>query len=101
MNNDDQKWQAFLDSHEDFLKDFSEENIESNNLPEKQFGMTLFSGEPDGYFMVFNTQIDIFQFVRLLKYFFGIENIGIGHAEWGDHHFHNIDDDDEENDDDF
>ena len=99
MNNDEQNWQAFLDSHEDFVKEFSNEDFDEQDVPEKQFGMTLFSGEPDGYFMTFNTQIDIFQFVRLLRYFFGVEGIDIGHSHYSDHHFHNIDEDDETDDD--
>ena len=99
MNNDEQNWQAFLDSHEDFLKEFSEDDVDGTHVTEQQFGMTLFSGEPDGYFMVFNTQIDIFQFARLLRYFFGVEGIDIGHADWGDHHFHNMNEDDETDDD--
>jgi len=96
MKNNDKDWQAFLDGHEDFLKEISEDDFDETGATEQQFGMTLFSGEPDGYFMTFNTQLDIFQFVRLLRYFFGVEGIDVGHADWGDHHFHNVDEDDDE-----
>jgi hypothetical protein len=101
MKNNEEDWQNFLDSHEDFVQEFSEELSDKNTTPEKEYGMTLFSGEPNGYFMTFNAQIDIFQFVRLLRYFFGIDGVDVGHVDEEDHHFHNIDNelDDDENDD--
>lgn len=100
MNNHEEAWQQFLDSHEDFEDEFSEENSDEDLTPEKQYGLTLFNGEPNGYFMVFNTQIDIFQFVKLLRYFFGISGIDIGHVDGNGHHYHNINEDDDDNDDD-
>lgn len=98
MNNHEEAWQQFLDSHEDFEDEFSEEFSSEDTTTEKQYGLTLFNGEPNGYFMVFNTQIDIFQFVKLLRYFFGINGIDIGHADGNGHHYHNIDDDDDDDD---
>ena len=102
MNDPEEMWEQFLASHEDFEEEFSEEISDDDTTPEKQYGLTIFNGEPDGYFMVFNTQIDIFQFVRLLRYFFGIDGVDIGHASGSGHHYHtvNTDDDDDENDDD-
>jgi hypothetical protein len=100
MSNQEEAWQQFLDSHEDFEQEFAEEFSEDDTTPEKQYGLTLFDGEPGGYFMVFNTQIDIFQFVRLLRYFFGIDGVDIGHSGGNGHHYHNIsNEDDDENDD--
>lgn len=99
MNNQEEAWQQFLDSHEDFEHEFSEDDLDEVITPEKQYGLTLFNGEPDGYFMVFNTQIDIFQFVRLLRYFFGIDGVDIGHVSGNGHHYHNAhNEDDDEND---
>ena len=102
MSNSQEEWQQFLDSHEDFVEEFSEEDFDEDITTEKQYGLTLFSGEPDGYFMVFNTQIDIFQFVRLLRYFFKIDGVDVGHVDGSGHHFHNInsEDDEDESDDD-
>jgi hypothetical protein len=97
MNNEE-AWQQFLDSHEDFEHEFSEENLD-DDAPEKQYGLTLFNGEPGGYFMVFNTQIDIFQFVRLLRYFFGVESVDIGHISEDEHHYHIMNNENDENDD--
>ena len=77
MNNNDKDWEQFLNDHQDFVDEFSEENADDVSLPDKEYGLTLFSGEPNGYFMVFNTEIDIFQFVRLLRYFFGIDGVEI------------------------
>lgn len=100
MSNPEEAWQQFLKSHEDFEEEFSSENSDEISLPEKEYGLTLFSGEPDGYFMVFNTQVDIFQFVRLLRYFFGIDGVDVGHVDGNGHHYHNINnEDDDENDD--
>jgi hypothetical protein len=101
MNNQEEAWQQFLDSHEDFEPEFSTENLDDVSTPEKEYGLTLFSGEPNGYFMVFNTQVDIFQFVRLLRYFFGIDGVDVGHVDGNGHHYHNInnEDDDEDKDD--
>jgi hypothetical protein len=101
MRNHEEEWQAFLDDHQDFAEEFSGEDIDEISTPEKEYGLTLFSGEADGYFMVFNTQIDIFQFVRLLRYFFGIDGVDIGHVDGNGHHYHNINNEvDDENDDD-
>jgi hypothetical protein len=50
--------------------------------------------------MVFNTQIDIFQFVRLLRYFFGIDGVDIGHSGGNGHHYHNINNEDDDETDD-
>jgi hypothetical protein len=101
MNDQEEAWQQFLDSHEDFEHEFAEEIADEDMVPEKEYGLTLFSGEPNGYFMVFNTQVDIFQFVRLLRYFFGIDGVDIGHVGGNGHHYHNIsNEDDDENDDD-
>ena len=99
-----QQWIDFLNSHDEFEQEFFEGTPSDIASPEKQYGLTLFNGEPDGYFMVFNTQIDIFQFVRLLRYFFGIDGIDVGHIDDNNHHFHtmnnNDEDDYDENDDD-
>ena len=100
MNKHEEEWQQFLDSHEDFAEEFPESDFDDDNAPEKQYGITLFSGEPDGYFMVFNTEIDIFQFVRLLRYFFGIDGVDIGHVDGSGHHFHNINHEDNDDEDD-
>ena len=96
MNNQEDSWQQFLDSHEDFEQEFDEENLDEIVPPEKQYGLTLFNGEPGGYFMVFNTQIDIFQFVRLLRYFFGIDGVDVGHISGNDSHYHNISNEDDD-----
>ncbi len=94
-----QQWIDFLNEHDEFEDELFEENlddaIDNDATPQKQYGLTLFNGEPDGYFMVFNTQIDIFQFVRLLRYFFGIEGVDIGYMEENSPHNHipNSDDD--------
>jgi hypothetical protein len=96
MNNQEEAWQKFLDSHEDFEQEFSAENLDDVSTPEKEYGLTLFSGEPDGYFMVFNTQVDIFQFVRLLRYFFGIDGVDVGHIDVSGHHYHNINNEDDD-----
>jgi len=99
MNNQEEAWQQFLDSHEEFEQGFDDENLDEDLAPEKQYGLTLFNGEPGGYFMVFNTQIDIFQFVRLLRYFFGISGVDVGHIGSNDPHYHNMNnEDDDEND---
>ena len=101
MNENEEAWQKFLDSHDEFGQDFFEDDSDDIITPEKQYGLTLFNGDPDGYFMVFNTQIDIFQFVRLLRYFFGIDGVDIGYSGGNDHHFHTLNnEDDDENDDD-
>ena len=100
MNNNDKDWEQFLNDHQDFVDEFSEENADDVSLPDKEYGLTLFSGEPNGYFMVFNTEIDIFQFVRLLRYFFGIDGVEIGHSDGNGHHYHNVNNEiDDENDD--
>lgn len=102
-----QQWIDFLNSHDEFEDDFFEENVDeaiiNDAKPEKQYGLTLFNGEPDGYFMAFNTEINIFQFVRLLRYFFGVDTVDVGYIDEHNHHHHIIDDeenkDTEENDD--
>jgi hypothetical protein len=99
MNHED-AWQQFLKGHEDFEHEFAEDILGEDITPEKQYGLTLFNGEPGGYFMVFNTQIDIFQFVRLLRYFFGISGIDVGHVGDNGHNFHTIGNEDDEDDDD-
>lgn len=101
MNSNEESWQKFLDSHEEFKQEFSEENLGEDLTPEKEYGLTLFSGEPNGYFIVFNTEIDIFQFVRLLRYFFGIDGVEIGHVDEENYHFHTTNNElnDDENDD--
>jgi len=101
MNDPEEAWEQFLASHEDFEEEFAEDFLDDGGSPEKQYGLTLFNGEPDGYFMVFNTQIDIFQFVRLLRYFFGIDGVDVGRSGGNGHHYHTInnEDDDENNDD--
>lgn len=102
MSTDDKEWQRFLNGHQEFVTDFSKDDSDLNITPEKEYGLTLFSGESEGYFLVFNAQIDIFQFTYLLRYFFGIENVEIGYSDESNFHHHiiNNDIDDEEDHDD-
>ena len=89
MNKNEKDWQHFLEDHK-----YIEEEFSSNFEEEfkKEYGLTLFSGALDDHFVVFNTQINILQFVKLLRYFFGISGIEIGHSDEEGYHFHNVDD---------
>lgn len=92
MSVENDEWKNFLQGHEELTDGLSEDGSDLNITPEKEFGLTLFSTESDGYFMVFNTQIDIFQFAHLLHYFFGIKHIEVARND-EDHSLNNIEDD--------
>ncbi len=100
MSNEDIRWQQFLEDHKDLINEVDDNNTDLDMTPKKEYGITLFSGGSDGYFMIFNTQIDIFQFTYLLHEFFGIDGVEVGHIDEDGFHNHSINDEFNDDDDD-